>query len=186
MAATQRQPNLTEAKEWFIRLEADFRASTAIRHLDGNIEIENFFRDLLNRLYGWSLKNSNWSGTPNQDSFDLDDGSNRIAVQVTSTMSAAKIKKTLSSFIQNHRSRFDRLLFVYPFISKTASEADFTKHLAGFPFDADRDRLDLGNLLQRIQNLEIDEQDAARIDGLGRLERVCACCGGDSTRCSGR
>jgi hypothetical protein len=159
--AIQRQSNLTEAKEWFGRLDADFRANAAIRHLDGNIEIENFFRDLLYQLYGWSLTNANWSESINQDSFDLEDSSNRIAVQVTSTMTAAKIRKTLTSFIENHRSRFARLVFVYPFISKTASKAPFTEQLAGFPFDSDNDRIDLGILLQRIQNLGIAEQEAA-------------------------
>jgi hypothetical protein len=159
--AIQRQSNLTEAKEWFGRLDADFRANAAIRHLDGNIEIENFFRDLLRQLYGWSLTNANWSESINQDSFDLEDSSNRIAVQVTSTMTAAKIRKTLTSFIENHRSRFTRLVFVYPFITKTASEANFSKQLSGFPFDSDNDRIDLGTLLQRIQNLGITEQDAA-------------------------
>jgi hypothetical protein len=112
---------LDEAKEWMKRLDQEFVANAALRHLDGNIEIEPFFRDLLNVLFGWSLKNSNWTKKINQDSFDLDDTDNRVAVQVTSTMTPKKIRDTFKTFLPKHRDNYDRVLFVYPFLSKKGS-----------------------------------------------------------------
>lgn len=158
--AVQRQSNLDEAKDWLIRLSKEFEANARLRHLDGNIEIEPFFRDLLNLVYGWSLCYSNWAGPNNQDSFDLDDRQRRIAVQVTSSMGAGKLRATLASFLSLHSLSFDRLVFVYPSFSKSESKADLSDQLAGFDFDPQRDRKDLGDLLKEVQNLSIEQQDA--------------------------
>lgn len=155
----QRQPNLNEAKEWLIRLSQKIEANVSLRHLDANIELEPFFRDLLNLVFGWTLRSSNWTGPINQDSFDLDDRQGRVAVQVTSSVDASKLRKTLTSFLRSHRSDFDRLVFVYPVLNKTDSRADFSKQLAGFDFAPGRDRIDLRDLLRAIQNLPIDKQD---------------------------
>ena len=155
----QRRSNLEEAKEWLVRLNVAVQANSAIRHLDANIEAESFFQVLLNSLFGWSLVNGNWTGPNNQDSFDLADRENRIAVQVTSTMDAAKIRKTLTTFLPNHRQDFDRLMFVYPRMEMPATSANFDKQLAGFDFVASRDRLDLRSILKEIQNLaDVDHQ----------------------------
>ncbi|MBT62354.1 MAG: hypothetical protein CML13_03990 [Puniceicoccaceae bacterium] len=156
--ALQRQSNLEEAKEWMKRLDQEFVANAALRHLDGNIEIEPFFRDLLNALFGWSLKNSNWTEQINQDSFDLDDSVSRIAVQVTSTMTPKKIRDTFKTFLPKHRADYDRVIFIYPFLSKKGSGGDLTSTLEGFDFEPKRDRLDLNNLLQKLQDLEIGQQ----------------------------
>jgi len=156
--ALQRQHNLDEAKDWLSRLSQHIEVNTDLRHLDANIEIENFFRDLLNVLHGLALRNANWVGRKNQDSFDLEDRQRRIAVQVTSTTTAARIKDTLKTFLPVHRKDFDRLLFVYPCLSKPASVADFSPLLSGFDFEAQRDRQDLSDLLGEIQNQGISKQ----------------------------
>lgn len=156
----QRQSNVDEAKDWLIRLGQEITANTSLRHLDANIEVETFFRDLLNLVFGWSLLSSNWSGPINQDSFDLDDRQLRLAVQVTSSTDATKIRKTLESFLRSHRSDFDRLVFVYPVLSKTESRANFGQTLAGFDFDPRRDRFDLRDLLRGIQHLSERQQSA--------------------------
>lgn len=140
------------------RLSHHIEVNASLRHLDANIELENFFRDLLNMLRGSSLQNANWAGRANHDSFDLEDRQQRIAVQVTSTMTAAKIKNTLKTFIPAHRDHFDRLLFVYPRLSKPASTADFSPLLLDFDFDAQRDRQDLSDLLREMQNQDIGKQ----------------------------
>lgn len=154
----QRLYNLNDAEEWFIRLSRKVEASTALNHLDLNVEVENFFRDLLNLLRGWSLQNANWSNRKNQDSFDLEDRARRIAVQVTSTMSAGKIRDSLKTFVTEHRGDFDRLIFIYPHLSKTRSTADFRKLLGGFDFDPERDRFDLGDLLAEMRNADVEKQ----------------------------
>lgn len=154
----QRQDHLTEMKDWFIRLQSDVEANGFLRHQDSHIELENFFRDLLNHTFGWKLDNANALFGINQDSFDLSDATNRIAIQVTVTMNAAKVRKTLKSFIGNHDKNYKRLIFVHPVINPPKSVANFTSDLEGYDFDAARDRFGLGTILQKAQNLNIDQQ----------------------------
>ena len=152
----QRQDFLTEAKEWLIRLEQSIEADKALRHQDSSIEIESFFRDLLNLGFDWNLGNANTMFGWNQDSFDLSDESAGIAVQVTITTDAAKIRKTIRGFVGRYDTRYDRLVFVYPYIKVSESKADFSKDLNGFDFNASRDRISFGSILQRVQDFDID------------------------------
>lgn len=156
----QRKSNIEEATEWFVRLDGAIRGANACRRFDANIEAENFFRDLLNQLHGWSLANANWSIGPNHDSIDLEDRASRIAVQVTSTTNAAKIRSTLTGFLRSQSACFDRLIFIYPCMAKGKSQAKFGPMPGGFDFDPSRDRMDLSDILRAIQNLESDPQEA--------------------------
>ena len=154
----QRQDDLAEMKEYLIRLESHIRADIMLRHQNSHIELEGFFRDLLNQLFGWNLGNANAKLGPNQDSFDLFDGVSEIAVQVTVTTTAAKIKKTLKSFIGKHSHKYKRLIFVYPVIDVPESKADFAPLLNGYNFEVSRDRIGFGMILQKVQDMVIDDQ----------------------------
>ena len=159
----QRQLNLEEIKDWLLRLDKEFEANKSLKHLDANIDIELFFRDLLNLIYDWSLKGANWSEQSNQsqDTFDLCDPLEQIAVQVTSTMTAQKIKNTLSQFLEKHQNNYRKLIFIYPRLSKPSSNKDYADEAKGFDFNPKRDRWDLRDLLFAIQSLNIDKQQAA-------------------------
>ena len=135
--AIQRQQNIDEIKDWLLRLDREFEANKPLKHLDANIEIELFFRSLLNLIFNWSLENANWSekSNKNQDTFDLCDKSKQIAVQVTSTMTAEKIKKTLSLFLEKHRDNYERLIFIYPSLNKTNSKKYYKTEARGFDFN---------------------------------------------------
>ena len=154
----QRQDHLTEMKEWLIRLEQWIAADRLLSHQDSSIELETLFRDMLNLTFGWQLGNANAIFGKNQDSFDLSDQTASIAIQVTVTTNAAKIRKTLKTFIGKHRNSFNRLAFVYPVITLGTSRADFTKDAKGFDFDAVRDRLCFGTVLEKAQDMKIDDQ----------------------------
>jgi sulfur relay (sulfurtransferase) DsrC/TusE family protein len=119
----QRQDYLTEAKDWFSRLELSIAGDIALRHQDSHIELEAFFRDLLNLVFDWNLSNANTLFGKNQDSFDLSDKAASLAVQVTVTTSAEKIRRTLRSFVGTHDAVYRRLIFVYPNIKLPASRA---------------------------------------------------------------
>ena len=95
----QRQNYLTEAKDWLNRLEISISGDVALRHQDSHIELETFFRDLLNLVFDWNLDNANTPLGKCQDSFDLSDKDASLAVQVTVTTTAEKIRKTLASFV---------------------------------------------------------------------------------------
>ncbi|MCR9118100.1 MAG: SMEK domain-containing protein, partial [bacterium] len=135
----QRQNLLEEAKRWLNRLELSIKSDTTLRHQDSHIEIETFFRDLLNLVFGWNLGNANTLIGSSQDSFDLSDRSEGIAVQVTVTTTAEKIRKTFAKFVRSHAGTFSRLVFVYPRIEIPKSRADFSDALEGFHFDSDKD-----------------------------------------------
>ncbi|MHB9066692.1 MAG: SMEK domain-containing protein [Pirellulaceae bacterium] len=153
----KRQNCLTEANDWLGRLELSIAGDIALRHQDSHIELEAFFRDLLNLVFDWNLANANTLFGKNQDSFDLSDEAASLAVQVTVTKNAKKIRKTLQSFVGTHDTVYQRLIFVYPSMTIPASRADFSEDLKGFDFDADRDRLGFGSILKKAQDFEIDK-----------------------------
>ena len=59
-----------------------------------NIYSENLYRDILNAIYGYDLKNANIDNK-NAEYIDLADEKNKIFIQVTSTKTKAKIDNTL-------------------------------------------------------------------------------------------
>jgi hypothetical protein len=66
---------------------------------DQAMHAENLFCAFLNTAFGWQLVNTNETNK-NQDSFDLFDKRSGIAIQVTSNKNyAAKLKKTVNSYV---------------------------------------------------------------------------------------
>lgn len=163
----QRKKNLDQVGQCLTLLESSIDVNRALRHQDLNIELELFFRDVLNLVFGIKLANAETEASINQDSFDLFDDQNKIAVQVTTTISATKIRKTLGTFIGRHDKKYDRLVFMYPTLRLGPSKADFSKLLKGFDFDSKRDRWSFSTILKRIQDMRIEEQGAV----LNLLER---------------
>lgn len=153
----QRLTYLDEIKDWFSRLETSIKANQIIQHQSVLIELENFYRELLNLVYEWNLSNANIA-MKNQDSYDLLDEMRGIAVQVTVTMNAAKIRQTLIGIADKHGQRFKRVIFAYPFITLQKTTANFHDLTKGYDFDPIRDRIGLGTILREAQNMNIDKQ----------------------------
>ncbi|MEO1530150.1 MAG: SMEK domain-containing protein [Planctomycetota bacterium] len=119
-----------------------------------------FFCALLNEVFDWNLLNANGLLSRNQDSFDLFDEGNEIAVQVTTTTDARKIRATLRTFVGRHEARFQRLVFLYPVLTMPKSKADFSGVLRSFDFNPSRDRLCLSDILVAAQDLDVERQHA--------------------------
>lgn len=153
MPSITRSDNLDRLGELFDVLQRKIAREGLLGHYDLNTEIEYVFRDLLNAAYGWDLENANAVFGKNQEAFDLSSKSGEICVQVTTTQTAAKIRKTLGKFIPNYRDRFKRLVFIYPVQAVGKCRADFDKELQGYDFQADRDRLCFGDLLRQAQQM---------------------------------
>ena len=147
---------INEAEGYLTKIAEHVRAQVAINHQDVLIGMESFFCELLNRVYGWSLKSDNLSGGAQQDSFDLSDQEARIAVQVTCTTTPAKIRKTLETFVGKHDRDFDRLIFVYPQLKAPASQAKFEKQKKVFDFETKRDRFDFQRITLKARSLPLD------------------------------
>lgn len=86
-----------EIADYFSRLVASVSARSALNLYDINIAAEDFYRDLLNLIYGSKLRNLN-SGKKNVKAIDLADEGSKWAVQVTSEVALAKIKETAKKF----------------------------------------------------------------------------------------
>jgi len=148
-----------EIKEWFIRIDRSIEGDKALKFQDSSIVIEDFFLRLLNLIYEWQLKNANTPKSSSQDSFDLYDDVNKIAVQVTRTIGAAKVKKTLRSFIGVHDKKYTQLFFVYPSMSRPAGRVKLEKLLNGYHFDYAKNRLSLSCLLGEIAKCDVPKME---------------------------
>jgi len=159
MAEFRSREILERLKDWFTRLDVSMRANKALKHQDANIQLENFFRDLLNAVYGWNLVNANGLISTDQDSYDLSDDGESLAAQVTVTTGSAKIKKTLKSFVGAHDEDYQRLVFAYPFVELPRSTAQYHKEKKKFDFQPKRDRIGLGTILSKISHLPLADQE---------------------------
>jgi len=73
-----------------IELEQFVAAQVKIHHQDILIACELFFRESLNRIYKWNLKDDNSICGRQQDSFDLSDRDRRIPGQLQSYLTTLR------------------------------------------------------------------------------------------------
>lgn len=88
-------------------------ARSKIGLLDLNVYSENFFRDILNALYGWKLENLNNSRS-NEPGLDLGDKINKIAIQVSSRSDAVKVNSTLKKITASQSEDYEK---IYVFVA---------------------------------------------------------------------
>lgn len=91
---------LKQCCAYIANLVTEVETLNSLNYYDINISSETFFMKLLNLVNSYNLKNIN-NEKNNSASIDLYDLTNRVAVQVTSDKSSAKIKKTIDKFINN-------------------------------------------------------------------------------------
>lgn len=122
---------------------------------DINIIAEDFFPGLLNLIYGYELQNANHF-EKNAPAIDLVDQKNRIAVQVTSDNSSAKIRHTIEEFNKNQAyNLYDRLV-VLKLTQKKNYSTNFDTQ-GRFSFDKASDIWDVEKLIKDIRKLETEQ-----------------------------
>lgn len=122
---------------------------------DINIIAEDFFPGLLNLIYGYELQNANHF-EKNAPAIDLVDQKNRIAVQVTSDNSSAKIRHTIEEFNKNQAyNLYDRLVVLILTQKKNYSTNFDTQ--GRFSFDKASDIWDVEKLIKDIRKLETEQ-----------------------------
>lgn len=136
-----------------LRTKIELNASLSLYDL--HKRAENFYRDLLNLVYGLKLENLD-SEIKNAAFIDLIDRESKIAIQVTSRNDSEKIKQSIVGFYGNRENLDYELKIVL--ISKSAKDysADFTfegKH----KFDHQKDVIDIERLLITINDKKTDE-----------------------------
>ena len=129
---------------------------------DISVYSENFFRDILNIIFDYQLINTN-EDRSNEPGLDLGDESKKIAFQVTTTKTSAKIKKTLTKITEVQRNKYDRFVVLiigekqqsYDAVETALKERNISKIDDGICFDIEKDIIDLNNLCRKIVGMSL-------------------------------
>jgi len=95
----ERQDYISQITDALAILSRKVEIKSALNLTDINIHAEDFYKDLLNLSFGYQLVNIN-TINPNAAAIDLGDVNNKTAIQVTSTSSLSKTRKTVEKFIE--------------------------------------------------------------------------------------
>jgi hypothetical protein len=128
-----------------------------LNFLDYHGHAEYFYRDLLNKLYGWTVENQN-DIQQNVEAIDLIDHRNKLVLQVSSTASKQKIEASLSKdSIQSYQEKGYTFKFVS--IARDANDLRRKKYENphGIVFDPATDIIDRTSILSRLKSLEISD-----------------------------
>lgn len=116
-----------------------------------SIHCENFYRDLLNLVYGYNLKNINID-VANVDTVDLGDDHVPIAIQVTATAALSKTRKTVDAFSEKGHARTYKRLVMLIITEKAARRDDEIKSKdGGYVLDVENDIWSIETILKSIQ-----------------------------------
>lgn len=124
---------------------------------DINILSENFYRDFLNLIYGYTLVNINIE-EPNAAAIDLGDEVNKISFQITSSAGLAKIKKTIKSFNDRDLHLKYNKLIVLNIVEKIKHQAQDLGDSSKLQINTIADVWDISNL-----NVDINDLSTSRL-----------------------
>lgn len=129
----------------------------ALGMLDQNRVAEDHLVPLLRAVYGWrSLKNLN-EEQENFPGLDLGDKVARVGVQVSSTRTSDKVKKTLRTVLRHNLDQyFDRvIIYLLTYRQETYSDSAFDEIVDGrLSFDSDTDIIDFRNVLGELKRAD--------------------------------
>lgn len=124
--------------------------------LDFNQHSENFYNDLLNKLFGWNLINLN-EIKQNVEAIDLVDLDNKIIVQISATATKQKLDNSFSKEIYK-----DYKGFTFKFVSIAKDfeikNYEIPNNIYDIKFNVDEDIIDKSRILKKVLNLEILQQ----------------------------
>lgn len=128
---------------------------TCVNFYDTNIMAEDFYAQLLNKIYGYSLRNLNVY-EKNAPAIDLADKSKRLSIQVTSDNDSEKIKKTIKKFIEHKQYlNYDKLIVLMLTKKKKYSTTFDTKDM--FTFKKDEHIIDYTDLIKDLRSKDVEE-----------------------------
>jgi hypothetical protein len=124
---------------------------------------ESIMLPVLRLLYDYKdLRNLNYTDERNYPGIDLADDTAKIAFQITSTASNAKIKHTLETIKRHHKDKTYQRFVVFILTEKHGKYSDKDYANVGVEFLKDRDIWDYKDLSRRV----------SEITDLARLRRV--------------
>lgn len=153
--------SLKRINELMSRFVTQVKGEASMGRTDLNKAAETILIPLLNEVYGWNLKNINYSkDNDNYPGIDLADEATKVAIQVTATTGSEKIKHTVNQFIKHEQyPEYNRLIIFllkereprYP--DKTIQKLIQNK----FSFDTRKDIWDYRNILKEVRGFQIDK-----------------------------
>ncbi|WLE96525.1 MAG: SMEK domain-containing protein [Candidatus Electrothrix communis] len=153
---TKKQEYITKIINLLTRLPKLVESSNKLNLTDANNFSEDFYEQLLNLVYGYNLKNAN-QFAPNAAAIDLQDLKNKIAIQVTSTSSLTKTKRTVDKFIEYKLfNSYDRLIILN--IVKKSKHKEEKIGDENFKINTQKDIWDIDNVLKKIKYINNIEQ----------------------------
>ena len=151
--------------QYFAILSTYIKNLNSIHYFDINTTAEDFFKELLNKIYGYNLSNINIIEM-NSCAIDLGDKSKKVAIQVTSDKSSEKIKYTLQKFIDNKLYEDYNELYILVITEKQERYTVKFETNGKIKFDKDN-ILDSKDIMKKINEFGIDKLQ----DILGFLEK---------------
>lgn len=129
------------------------KSRSGLQLFDLNRYLEDFFKDILNIVYGYKLINLNEERS-NNPGLDLGDEATRVGFQITSTKSSDKINKTLEKAV-GQIGKYPKI-YVLILQDKQGSYSGLNSTLAlPFSFTAEEHILDTGDVLKKVLSLPI-------------------------------
>ncbi len=140
-----------ESRLSWLATRIELRSSLNILNL--NLHSEDFYKHLLNAVYGLALVNLN-DVEQNVAGLDLIDDQKKLVVQVSSTATKQKIESTLAK----NFAKYKGFTFRFVSISKKVSGLSKLKILnpSGLLYDPDQDTLDISKILSHIKGQNIE------------------------------
>ena len=127
--------------------------------LDVHMHSENFYRDLMNLLYDWSLDNIN-NSIQNVEAIDLIDYNKKIIVQISATVTKAKIEKSLDKkIIEKYAQRGYKFKFVSIAENADKLRKQNYQNPYGVGFEPQNDIFDISSLEKDIINLQTEKME---------------------------
>lgn len=124
--------------------------SNSLNLTDLSVLCEDFYRDLLNRLYDWQLVNIN-IGSSNAVAIDLGDINAGVAMQVTGTGALAKLRSTVDAFARNKlHIQYPRLVMLVITGKLNYREPKLASCDGVYTLDLTRDVWDVDHLTREI------------------------------------
>lgn len=145
---------VTKIKTLLNVLKGEIKDSGKLNLLDVNVHAEDFYRDLLNLVYGWRLQNMNqWNQNAAGGDLWYEDG--KVVIQVSSTATKDKIQSSIDKLSAEHFAGYRfKFLRIDGDVIKLRKDSYNTHD--DIAFDPSVDIIDISNLLKDIMHLEID------------------------------
>lgn len=158
---TKKQQYITAIINLLSRIPPVVEASNKPNLTDVNNFSEDFYAQILNLVYDYNLVNEN-EFNANAAAIDLRDKTNKIAIQVTSTSTLNKTRKTVEKFIENNLfNEYTRLIVLN--IVKKSKHQDKKIGNKQFSIDSEKDIWDINDILRDIKY----------ISDIDKIKRIC-------------